>query len=285
MGIEQNTSTEGEGVVDTSNTEQNTAAPENTDAALLENTQTPSIEDRAREQGWRPKDEYEGDPSKWVSAETFVAKGELIERIESLGKKLKDADKTIKMLTEHHQKVKESEFKRAVEYLKAQKKQAYEAGDVDKIIEIDEKIATVRETQKAQTAAEKEAVREEGPHPDFVAWVTDNKWYEKNSDMRADADLFGEAYARNNPDKSPQEVLEYVTKKIKRAYPDEFQNPNRNRPSSVEGGQRAGTSSGAGNSSFQLTEEETKIMNTFVRQGVLTKEQYIEEVKRMRGVK
>lgn len=242
---------------------------------------TPSIEDRAREQGWRPKEEYEGDPSKWVSAETFVAKGELIERIESLGKKLKDSEKTIKMLAEHNAKVKDSEFKRAVEFLKQQKKAAYENGDVDKIIELDDKIAEVKETQKAQAKA---AVPQENePHPDFVEWAADNKWYDRNSEMRADADAFGEAYLRNNPKKTPREVLEYVTTKIKRAYPDEFSNPNRNRPSGVEGG--GGTRQAGSRESFSLTEEETKVMNAFVRKDIMTKEEFIAQVKAMRGTK
>ena len=162
----------------------------------------PTIEDRAREQGWKPKEEFDGDTSKWVSAETFVAKGELIDRIESLGKKLKDSEKTIKMLTEHHAKVKESEFNRAIDFLKKQKKEAYETGDVDKIIEIDDKIAETKEVQKQQRAIDI-VENNNAPHPDFVSWVTENKWYEKNSEMRADADTFGEAYASNNPNKTP----------------------------------------------------------------------------------
>jgi hypothetical protein len=238
-----------------------------------------SIEDRAREQGWRPKEEFEGDPSKWVSAETFVAKGELIDRIEALGKKLKDADKTINMLKEHHVKVKESEFKRAVDFLKSQKKVAFEAGDVDKIIEIDDRIAEVRETQKAQ-AEQMEVDAGNELHPDFAAWVSENKWYERDAEMRADADAFGDAYARNNPNKTPTQVLEYVTNKIKKTYADKFQNPNRTKPNGVEGG---GTRQGGSRDSFSLTEEEAKVMNTFVRNGIMTKEEYIKEVKRMRG--
>ena len=242
--------------------------------------QVSSIEDRAREQGWRPKEEFDGEPSKWVSAETFVAKGELIDRIESLGKKLKDSEKTIKMLSEHHAKVKDSEFKRAVEFLKSQKKLAYESGDVDKIIELDDKIAEVRDTQKAQK--QQEAVNETPEvHPAFQSWVSENKWYEKNTEMRADADAFGEAYARNNPDKTPADVLEYVAKKIRKAYAEEFQNPNRNRPSGVEGG--SGNRQGVSRDSFTLTEEETRVMNTFVRNGVMEKEDYIKQVKAMRG--
>lgn len=81
-----------------------------------------SIEDRAKAQGWKPKEEFDGDVSKWVSAETFLAKGELIEKIEYLGKKLKASEQAIDMLKQHHGQVKEAEFKRAVEFLKAQKR-------------------------------------------------------------------------------------------------------------------------------------------------------------------
>lgn len=239
---------------------------------------TPSIEDRAREQGWRPKEEFDGDLSKWVSAETFVAKGELIDRIEALGKKLKDSEKTINLLKDHHARVKETEFKNAVAFLKAQKKEAYEAGDVDKIIELDDKIAEVRETQKLQKQEESSTQGE--LHPAYIAWVDENPWYDKNSEMRADADSIGAAYKRNNPAKTPEEVLEHVTGKIKKLYKEHFENPNRNRASSVEGG---GNRNGSSKESFTLTAEETKVMNTFIRNGVMTKEEYIKEVKAMRG--
>lgn len=234
-----------------------------------------TVENTAREQGWKPLEEFDGDKSKWVSAETFVAKGELIYKIESLGKKLKDADKAIKMLTEHHQKVKESEFQRAVQYLKTQKKQAYEAGDVDKIIEIDEKIAEVKETQKAQIADE--AKVEPVVHPSFQKWQDENKWYTTDTEMRADADAFGNAYAANNPDKTPEEVLDYVSKKVKRLYKDKFENPNRSKASAVEGG---GNRQETSNESFALSEDEKRVMNTFIRTGIMTKEDYIKELKK-----
>lgn len=247
-----------------------------------ENNDVQTTEDIARASGWKPKEEYAGDPAKWVSAETFVAKGELIERIESLGKKLKDSEKTIKLLTEHHNKVKESEFKRAVEFLKQQKKQAYESGDVDKIIELDDKIAEIKETQKAQKDAFAEDTKGSGVDPAFTSWVSENKWYDINSEMKADADAFGEAYYRNNPEKTPAEVLEFVTKKIKKAYPEVFQNQNRNRPSAVEGGTNGGRAN-TKKDNFDLTDEERSVMRTFVKQGVMTEDEYISQLKSIRG--
>lgn len=241
---------------------------------------SPSQEDVARQQGWKPKEEYTGDASKWVSAETFLAKGELIDKIETLGKRLKDADKTITYLKEHHTKVKESEFKRAIDYLKSQKKQAYEDADFDAVVEIEDKISTLKTNQAAADPIPKS---DNGYQAEFNSWLTNNKWYSDNEEMKTDADIFGEAYFRNNPDKSPEEVLEFVTKKIKRTYPEQF--TVKKQVSSVEGGsgvRNVNTASGT-NSRFQLTEEEKQVMNSFVRQGIMSQDDYISEIKRLRG--
>lgn len=244
---------------------------------------TPSIEDRAKEQGWRPKEEYEGDPGKWVSAETFVAKGELIEKIEALGKELKNTKKAMGMLQEHHTKVKEAEFARAIEYLKAKKKAAYEAGDVDAIMEFDDKIAEVKETQKAQVVASnisEEAA--EAVHPDFVQWQKRNSWYTEDEEMKEVADDLGIAYA-NRTKKSPSEVLSYVESRIRKMYPEKFTNPNKGKPSVVEGSGSPGRTTPKGEEGLDLSDEERQVMNTFIRSGVMTKEEYLKELKLVRN--
>ena len=242
-----------------------------------------TIETRAKEQGWRPKEEYDGDPSKWVSAETFVAKGELIEKIEALGKELKNTKKAMGMLQEHHIKVKEAEFKRAIEYLKAKKKAAYEAGDVDAIMEFDDKIAEVKETQKAQTVASD--ISEDATeinHPDFIQWQKRNSWYTENEEMKEIADDLGIAYA-NRTKKSPSEVLSYVEERIKKLYPEKFTNPNKVKPSIVEGNGNPSRTIPKGEDNIDLSEEERQVMNTFIRAGIMTKEAYLKELKLVRN--
>ena len=241
--------------------------------------QVQSVEDVAKAQGWRPKEEYDGDPTKWVSAETFVAKGELISKIETLNKELKTQRKATQMLQEHHKKVQESEFKRAVEFLKAQKKAAYERGDVDAIMDLDDQIATVKETQRLQ---KEEPQEEKADISEFNSWVEQNPWYDTEKELKESADNLGITYKTRYPDKTPLDVLQYVEKQIKRMYPEKFQNPNRTKPSAVEGSGRS-AGSGGKRDSFELSEEERKVMNTFVRQGIMSAEDYVTEVKRMRG--
>src|SRR5574343_553334 len=87
-------------------------------------TETPAVtvdpfEEQAREQGWKPKEEYEGDPNKWKPAKEFVERGELFGKIDTLGRELKETKKALKMLQEHNAKIKETEYARAVSELKA----------------------------------------------------------------------------------------------------------------------------------------------------------------------
>ena len=260
------------------------STPELNDAPVETNTpestpQVDSYEDEARNQGWKPKDEYEGDPAKWRPAKDFVERGELFGKIDHMGKELKETRKALKMLQEHHTKVKETEYVRAVDELKALQKRHLEEGNSDGYLETSELLTDLKAEQKAR-----EVVGAAAPapvDPRFTEWVGANKWYEKDAEMREYADVVGNGYAQRNPGLDPEDVLVYVSKQVKKQFAEKFVNPNRNKPSAVEG-----ASTGAANkSSFELTEDERKVMNTFVRSGVMSKEEYIAQVKQMKGVK
>lgn len=245
-------------------------------------TPADSYESQAREQGWRPKEEYEGDPEKWRPAKEFVERGELFGKIDSMGKELKETRKALKMLNEHHSKVKETEYKRAVDELKALQKKHLEEGNSDGYLETTELLTDLKAEQKAR-----EVVNETTPNqqidPRFNEWVGVNKWYTANQEMRQYADVVGLGYAQQNPGLDPEDVLQYVTAQVKARYRDKFINPNRNKPSSVEGANT--TSSPKKESGIELTDDERRVMNTFVRANVMTKEDYISQLKSMRGIK
>lgn len=239
-----------------------------------------SYEEQARTQGWRPKEEFEGDPEKWRPAREFVERGELFGKIDSMGKELKETRKALKMLQEHHTKVKETEYARAVTELKALQKKHLEEGNSDGYLEATELLTDLKAEQKAREVAAE--ITPQQPDPRFVNWTQENQWYAKDAEMREFADSVGMGYAQRNPGIDPEDVLKYVTQQVKKTFKDKFVNPNREKPSSVEGASNAPSS---GKGSFQLTDEERKVMNTFVRTGVMTKEEFIAEVKRMRGDK
>ena len=242
-------------------------------------TQVDPIEAEAREQGWKPKEEYEGDPTKWRPAKEFVERGELFGKIDHMGKELKETRKALKMLQDHHTKVRETEYNRALTELKALQKKHLEEGNSDGYLETTELLTDLKAEQKAREVVQQNVPNQ--PDPRFINWVSANKWYEKDAEMRKYADTLGAGYAASNPGIDPEEVLQYVTKEVRTRFSTKFVNPNREKPSTVEG-----ASTGAANkSSFELTDDERKVMNTFVRAGVMSKEDYIAQVKQMRGVK
>lgn len=236
-----------------------------------------SYEDEAKAQGWKPKEEYEGDPDKWRPAKEFVERGELFGKIDSMGKELKETRKALKMLQEHHSKVKETEYNNALKELKALQKQHLEDGNSDGYLEATELLTDLKAEQKAREVVSENAPAK--PDPRFITWVNDNKWYQADATMREYADTVGLGYAQRNPGMDPQDVLAYVEKQVKTQFRDKFVNPNRTKPSAVEGT----TTTPASKKSFDLTDDERKTMNTFIRAGVMTKEEYITEVKKMRG--
>lgn len=236
------------------------------------------IELKALEMGWNP--DFEGDEADFVDAKEFVGRKPLYDKIQGLSKKYKEVEKTLDLLKEHHGKVKETEYKRAIADLRAAKKDALIEGDADKVLEIEEAIDDVQEARTKENNRGEQSSPE--VHPDFQRWVDKNSWYVNNGEMHDFADGVGLAYRNRNPDASPSDVLEYVEKRIRKEYSTTFENPNKRRPSSVETSNNTPTRKGS--DSFQLTEQETEVMKKFVRQGVLTKEQYIAQIKSTREV-
>lgn len=244
--------------------------------------QVDPYEAQAREQGWRPKEEFEGDESKWRPAKEFVERGELFGKIDNLGKELKETRKALKMLQEHHSKVKETEFNRAVSELKGLQKKHLEEGNSDEYLKTTELLTDLKAEQKArEVLGQQQAEQAKGQvDPRFTAWQEKNQWYLKDADMKQFADTLGLGYAQANPGLEPDDVLEYVSKQVKMAFKEKFENPNRTKPSAVEG---ASAATGGKKDTVELSDDERRVMNTFIRQGIMTKDEYIAQVKAMRG--
>lgn len=236
----------------------------------------------AMEAGWRPKEEYEGDNDKWVDAGEFLRRGELFKKIESQSKELKDVKKAMDAFKKHHEQVAANEYKRALEALKADKKEALLSGDADKLLDIEDEIDSVKEQMRnAEILARETQAQSNEPHPEFQAWQNRNKWYDVDVEMRQFADNIGTAHARATG-KSPAEVLKYVEQKVREAYPSKFRNPNQDKPGAVEGGRSSAPANS--DADITLTDEEKRVMNTFVRTGVMSKADYIKELKRVKGL-
>lgn len=233
------------------------------------------IQEKALEQGWKPKDQFEGDEEEFIDAAEFVRRGELFSKIEHQGKELKAVRNALDALRVHHSRVAENEYNRALKTLQESRKEAIDNGETEKAFEIQDQIDAVK--------AEKVQIANVPPvqelNPDFVKWTERNTWYSKDEDMRHVADKYG--MKLHEQGKSPDEVLKAVEAKIKETFPHKFTNPNRDRPNAVENSSRSGRSVSRGND--DLSEDEQQIMRKIVRSGIMTEAQYKAELKKVKG--
>lgn len=249
--------------------------------------QSDPVADEASAQGWVPKEEFQGDPHKWVDAGEFLRRGELFSKIDSQSREIKDVRKALLNLQEHYTKVKETEYNRALTALKREFKMANREGDYDRADALESEIESV-EKEATKFKNEVVAVPDEPAqsHPEFVAWATRNPWYNTQAHMRVFADT--EGFKLRQAGLEPREVLKKVEEAVRKEFPTKFNNPNRERPAAVEG--QSNRENGA-KTEYKLTEAETRMMNSFINQKdksgkpLITREAYIADLRRIKGEK
>lgn len=170
------------------------------------------VEQAAREMGWRPKEEFRGDSSKWVDAETFVSRGEnfipilradreklrgeVAETKAALSetqKALKASQEAIEALQQYHAEDTARQVEKAKKDLVKQLKQARDDGDVEAEVEIQDELTRIRTAQATAPApAPKPPATPAAPaapvapavDPEQAAWLEENTWFKTSPRLR-----------------------------------------------------------------------------------------------------
>jgi len=212
-----------------------------------------AVEVSAREQGWVPEDEWQGEADKWRPAKEFVDRGELFDKINSqkramdnMHKEISGFKDTTKKMGEYLKGIDEKAYKRAVKSLKKEQAAAVELGDSEKVREITDEI---EQTTVDFHSSEKENKIEKSPSdtPDLTAeqqaafdnFKSHNPWYgnAKGNDIAATAlaDKVADNLMREGGNLAPSEFFAEVSRQVKAELPERFSNPRRERISAVEG--------------------------------------------------
>lgn len=236
-------------------------------------------ETQAREHGWVPEEEFRANPNnegkKWRTAEDFMDRKSLFDKIDDQHREVRRLREGMTALQQHNQQIEQRTREKVIKELQSQKAEAAKEGDIAKVEEIRDQIEEVR-AQPAAPVTQQPAV-----NPEFTQWMGDNPWYSTNTEMRRFADAYGVALAQEG--KAPQDVLKEVSKQVKKVYPDQFRNPNKDSAPAVQSGSGRKSQS----SSAELTEMQERIWKGLQRAGVpsskdptkkMTREEYIEQV-------
>lgn len=145
------------------------------------------VEQRARDMGWVPKEEFRGPDENWKSAEDFVRIGENYMPVlkERLGKlegaltevrgELDSKTTSLKKLADWHRGTYKRQYEKALRDIKAQKKVAVVESDIDRYDALEQ-----QEVDLLQEAAENDpdgldTAAAEGTVPEYYEFQDKNK--------------------------------------------------------------------------------------------------------------
>lgn len=247
-----------EAATDTSTTKTETTTPEVT-----------AVEQEAIANGWRPKEEFvEAPGKKWRSAEEFMDRKPLYDKLEEQSRKIKQLDLGLKSLADHNADVEKAAYQRALNELKTAKSAALNAGDLVAVEQIRDQIDDLKQNVPV---AQPEA---QSPQ-EYETWKKRNGWYQSDDDLTAYADGLGNKLKREGKD--PATIMAAVEAKVREVFPNKFTNPNKATAPKMEEGSRKSTRSGE----FELTDLEEQVFKHMNRADpkLITREKYIADIK------
>lgn len=254
------------------------AAPAEAEDTAPEET----VEDRATRSGWRPLDQFKGDPTKWIDAQSFVERGEQIlpivqaqnrkfeKALEAAQAEIGSLKKTLTKFADHNSKTEQRAYERALKDLKTELAQATQAGDIAAVDQITDDIADLK--------AEATGKKDDGPPPEIAEALAGfrarNAWFEKDRAMTGAAREIAQELSEAGV--TGAEQLAEVEKRIREEFPHKFTNPRRDAAAAVEGapsGQRR-----AGKTYSDLPPDAKAICDQFVKDiPGFTREKYIKD--------
>ena len=179
-----------------------------------------NTEQTARDMGWRPKEEFRGDDTRWVDAETFVNRGEnFIPILRADRNSLREENAAIRaslaetkdLLRTHQESVEElkrfhnvntaRQVQQAKEGLIRQLKEAREINDVDSEVAIHEQLVELN-TPKAEEPAKLEVKAQPTTaaiDPVTAKWTETNAWFNEKPRLRGLAMGIAEELRKSDP--------------------------------------------------------------------------------------
>lgn len=240
------------------------------------------VEDRARDMGWRPKEEFKGDESRWVDAETFVKRGEEILPILKANARKAEAEAaavkaemaelkaSVAEFRKYHSQTEKRAYERAIRDLEERQAEAVEANDLKSVRAITKEIASL--SKDVQTDDDGNPYKTPDHAKALNQWKGENPWFQSDRVMTAAADVIASELEQSGV-KGAEQLAE-VAKRIRAEFPHKFQNERRSAPAVVEG---STTPRKAGKSAADLPPEARAQMQKWVKQGLLTEKQFLKD--------
>lgn len=227
-----------------------------------------NAEAEARSMGWAPKEQFKGDPDKWVDAETFIDRGrnylpilrsnneKLKNQYAELQRELTGVKSLLSASQEAIAALKEfqtEETKRQVQSVKKQLMEkltkARDDDDVQAEVAIIDELADIRQAEKAITTKQVEepsksatTVTPPETDPELIEWISrpENSWFGKDAKKTSLAIAIGQELRTDPANKNliGQAFYDRVAEEV-----DSYLGSKEEMPDKVSGGRNSGRDS------------------------------------------
>ena len=258
---------------------------------------TPQIsyeEKRARAMGWRPKEEFKGDPEHWIDAAQFadnadkslpLAKAEArraLERADRLEAELRKQQEDVKKFAAFHAKVEEESYNRAREQLRRELIEARHSFDADRELQAEDQLRALDYEQRARATAPQREPEPVAPQvdPEVSHWLEDaGKTWGKNPRAVQMSQMVAEEMRKNGEGSTGVAFLEKVKHAMRKEFPQFFDGmTNERRSSAAPVASGAGAAPrGKGKGFADLPADAKQACRDFVKRGFVTEAQYVKE--------
>lgn len=239
--------------------------------------------EQAKSMGWKPKEEMDDDDKEWVDYDEFVRRAPLFKRIEKLRKTTQKLKAALSDLSTHHNRMRE-DFQRQkeleIEQLNQLLDEATAQGDVQTSRNIRKNI---QNAQKELEELPDESSIKDDLDAVYEDWVAENSWFNTEPEMKAYAQVVGSGFIAQNSEngvlKVPaEEVYEFVQNEVQSRFKDYF---NKSKRQSTPVTTRSGPARRASSkkpTARDLNEAQKRVMTNLVRAGVMTEQEYIDDL-------
>ncbi len=204
----------------------------------------PEIEIRARNMGWAPRGEYNGEPDRWIDAQTFVERGErmlplLQERnraldrsVTELKERMTDQQKMLGDLVTRTRRADKIGYERAMRELQQQRVAAVSQGDTEAFNKAEAEIQSLGPPPEPEPPPQPPP--QAGVNPVVSEWVRRNTWF--NTDRMANAAAVA-ALSQVELEMPGQDLTAHlieVENRVAQAFPQHFPHRQRQRSNGAD---------------------------------------------------
>lgn len=271
--------------------------------ASVTNETSPEVRHEAESQGWVPKERFRGNENDWVDAETFVKRGrEILPILRKNNENLiKDLNQTKEQLKEFREAAEEfkrfqresyerkaTDYERRIQEIKDSRAQAITDGDGQKVNALDDALDEAKESFREAKQAVKDVVSTKEPvatetaatiDPSLQLWLDRNNWFGEDRRMTSIANGIGESLRLEFPGLKGQPFLDKLDEVLVEEFPNKFGGSKKSVSASrVESGSgRQSRSSSNAQSYDNLPSTAKDACDRFVKQKLMTREQYVQD--------